>query len=141
MKSSFLGNNCDKARLSGHFVLGLHSLYTHFTVGGGGGVGGRQSVRGEGRGTRRGEREKAEERRRDGERERACVCAKAPCKEQEGVRWTRAGNLLALGASRHHGSLTYEHLAAQSVMLVLNGSVFAQCVFSTQTNLCHLMFS
>lgn len=130
MKPSFLGNNCDKARLSGHFVLGLHSLYTHCTVGGGGGVGGGQSVRGEGRGTRRGEGEKAEERWR----EKDGVCAKPPCKEQAVVRWTRAGNLLALEASCHHGSLTYEHLAAQSVMPVLNESVFAQCVFSTQTN-------
>lgn len=106
MKSSFLGNNCDKARLSGHFVLGLHSLYTHCTVGGGGGVGGGQSVRGEGReGEGRGEKESWRE--KDG------VCAKAPCKEQAGVRWTGAGNRLALAASRHHGSLTYEHLAAQ----------------------------
>ena len=48
---SFLGNNSDKTRLSGHSVLGL---YAHFAAGSGvGGVGGGV---GEGRGTRRGER-------------------------------------------------------------------------------------
>lgn len=56
---SFLGNNSDKTRLSGHSVLGL---YAHFAAGSGvGGVGGGV---GEGRGTRRGERRRQ---RSDGE--------------------------------------------------------------------------
>lgn len=74
MKSSFLGNYCDKERL--YSVLGLHSLYMCFTFGRGGRVGGGQAGRGDGRATGRGEREKVEEKRKAG------TCAKMPCKEQ-----------------------------------------------------------
>ena len=87
MKLSFLGNNSDKTRLSGHSVLGL---YAHFAAGSGvGGVGGGVG-RGGGQGGERGEGREVME------SEKELVRVPRLCRGHEGVSWTRAGSLLAL---------------------------------------------
>ena len=96
MKLSFLGNNSDKTRLSGHSVLGL---YTHFhisllAVGVGGGVG---------EGDKEGREEKAEKRWRV--RNSWCICQDSVQRAQ-GAELDQSWKPAGPGAtSRHHGSL------------------------------------